>query len=375
MPILAFLGPGFVDKLNDDRYQKGFPIMIRLAVIGTGGMANFHVQHFKAIKGCRVVACSDIVPGRAKAFAEKHGIPAAYEDTREMLRKEKIDGVSIVTIDRAHAPAALAAIQHGAHVLCEKPLAENLKNARQMEAAARRKKLLTAVNFSYRNSPATQKAAAIVASGKLGRLRHVEGSYLQSWLVGRAWGDWRTTEAWLWRLSTKHGSAGTLGDIGVHLYDLASFVVGDFAELACTLETFDKGMKRKGPYVFDANDSLVTAVRFKNGAIGTLHSTRWATGHANTVAIRVYGDRGGLDLNLDRPAPETLRVCLGQDVHRNHWKTVKCPPVPTMYARFVRSIQTGRQGQTSFAGGAKVQAYLESSFLSARKGGRFVKVP
>jgi predicted dehydrogenase len=348
--------------------------MIHLAIIGTGGMANFHVTNFKAVKGCVIVACSDIVPGRAKAFAEKHGIPAAYEDAEKMLSREKIDGVSIVTIDRAHAPAALVAIRHGVHVMCEKPLADTLASARSMEKAARRKRLLTAVNFSYRNSPATQKAAEMVASGKLGRLRHVEGSYLQSWLVSKAWGNWRTSEAWLWRLSTRHGSAGTLGDIGVHLYDLASFVVGDFSELACTLETFDKGMKRKGPYVFDANDSLVTTVRFRNGAVGTLHSSRWATGHCNTVAIRVFGDRGGLDLNLDRPPPETLRVCLGKDVDKHAWKPVKCPPVPNMYQRFVRALQTGKQGQTSFAGGLKIQGYLDASFRSAKKGGIFLKV-
>jgi predicted dehydrogenase len=348
--------------------------MVRLAIIGTGGMANSHALRFKQIRGCRLLACADIVPGRAKAFAEKHGIPAAYEDAEAMLKREKLDGVSIVTTDRAHAPAALLAVKYGVHVMCEKPLAENLKNAKRMEAAARQKKLLTAVNFSYRNNPATQKAAELVAEGKIGRVIHVEGAYLQSWLVSKAWGDWHTAEAWQWRLSTKHGSAGTLGDIGVHLYDLASFVVGDFSELACKLATFDKGVKRIGPYVFDANDSMVTTVRFKNGALGTLHSTRWATGHNNTVSLRVYGDKGALDLNLDRPAPDTLRMCAGKDVDKAQWKQVKCPPTPNMYQRFVTSLKTGKQGQTSFAGAVKVQAYLESSAASAQNGSEFVKI-
>ncbi len=348
--------------------------MIRLAIIGTGGMANAHAQAFAAIGGCRVVACCDIVPGRARAFADKHRIPAAYDDARAMLKQERLDGVSVVTPDRAHAAAALLAIARGLHVMCEKPLADTLPDARRMRDAARRKKLLTAVNFSYRNNPATQKAAELVASGKLGRLRHVEGNYLQSWLVGRQWGDWHTSEAFLWRLSTKHGSAGTLGDIGVHLYDLTSFVVGEFAELACTLKTFDKGVKRVGPYVFDANDSVATTVRFKNGALGVLDTTRWATGHTNTVALRVYGDRGALDLNLDRPPPETLRVCLGKDAHVPRWRGIACPPAPNMYQRFVAALKTGRQGQTSFEGGARVQAYLHASAVSARRGGRFVSV-
>ena len=348
--------------------------MIRLAIIGTGGMANGHASSFKAIKGCELAACCDIVPGRAKAFAEKYGIPKAYANAEEMLKKERLDGVSIVTIDKAHAPTALLAIKYGLRVMCEKPLADNLRDARRMAEAARAKKLITAVNFSYRNSPATQMAAQIVASGKLGRIMHVEGSYLQSWLVGKAWGDWRKSEAWLWRLSTRHGSAGVLGDLGVHLYDFASFIVGDIAALQCELKTFNKGLKRIGPYVFDANDSMAAIVRFNNGALGTLHASRWATGHANTVALRVYGDKGGLDINLDRPAPETLRICVGQDVDTNIWWPVKCPPVPTMYQRFVDAIKSGKQGQTSFEGGARVQAYLDASLKSAANGGKLVEI-
>jgi len=346
--------------------------MVRLGIIGTGGMAQYHARRFQAIRGCRVVACCDIVPGRAAAFAARYGIPAAYQDVSSMLEREKLDGVSVVTVDAAHAPVALEAVRHGLAVMCEKPLADNLENARRMAAAAQRHGVLTAVNFSYRSPAATQQAARLVASGSLGRILHVEGSYLQSWLVSR---DWRKREGLLWRLSTRHGSLGVLGDIGVHLYDLAAFVVGEFSEIACELKTFDKGVKRIGPYVLDANDSAIATVRFRCGAIGTLHTTRWAAGHGNTVALRVYGDQGALDLNLDRPAPDTLRVCRGRDLARHAWKPVKCAPVPDMYERFVTSIRTGRQGQTSFAGGARVQAYLHYSLLSAQRGGVFVNIP
>ena len=161
---------------------------IRLAIIGTGAVAGWHALRYGQIKHCKLVACCDTLPGRAAAFAKNYGIPAAYEDAEKMLAQEQLDAVSVATPDRAHAPAALLAIRHGLHVLCEKPLASNLSSARRMEAAARKKKLLTAVNFSYRNSPATQKAAQLVAHGKLGRILHVEGSYLQSWLIS---GDWR----------------------------------------------------------------------------------------------------------------------------------------------------------------------------------------
>jgi predicted dehydrogenase len=347
---------------------------VRVAIIGTGGMAQDHARRFGAIEGCQLVACCDIMPGRAKAFAEKFKIPAAYENAGEMLKKETLNGVSVVTPDRAHASAALLAIAKGVNVMCEKPLADNLKDARHMAAAARRKKLITAVNFSYRNNPATQKAAELVASGALGRIMHIEGAYLQSWLVGSFWGDWHKSDGLLWRLSTRHGSAGVLGDLGVHLFDLASFVAGEFAAVSCILKTFDKGVKKIGKYVLDANDSAIATVRFRNGAIGTLHTSRWATGHANTVSLRVFGDKGALDLNLDRQPPETLRVCLGEDVQSRLWMPVKCPPVPDMYQRFVTALQTGKQGQTGFEGGAVVQSYLNAAAVSDRKGHAFVAV-
>jgi predicted dehydrogenase len=348
--------------------------MIRLGIIGTGNMAKAHVTKFKMIKQCLVIACSDIIPGRAKSFADKYGIPFFYEDNQKMFAEQNLDGVAIVTRDAAHASAALLAIKNGVHVLCEKPLSDKLADARRMEAAANKKKILTAVNFSYRDSPSTQKAADLVRNNKLGRIMHVEGSYLQGWLVSKIWGDWRKLDPWLWRLSKRHGSMGVLGDIGVHLYDLANFIVGDFAELSCVLGTYDKGRKKIGPYILDANDSMVTTVKFKNGALGVLHSSRWATGQTNTVSLRVYGDKGALDLNLDRPEGDKLRVCFGKDVDKNIWKAVNCPKTPNMYERFIHSLRTGTQGQTSFSEGVKIQAYLEKSFLSAWKGSTFVKV-
>lgn len=348
--------------------------MVRFAIIGTGGMANWHAENFNNIRGCKLAACCDVVPGRAAEFAEKHRIPAAYEDTAEMFEHEKIDAVSIVASDDAHCPAALEAIRRGAHVMCEKPLADNLKNARRMAAAARRKGVLTAVNFSYRDFAASQKAARMVADGKIGRVLHVEGSYLQSWLSSKVWGDWRETPAFLWRLSKRHGSLGCLGDIGVHLFDLTSFVVGEITALSCDLQTFDKGTKRLGEYVLDANDGFTAAVRFRNGAAGVLHASRWATGHANTVALRVYGDKGALDLNLDREEGDRLRACLGpRAADQTKWKPVRCPQTPNMYTRFVTAVRTGRPCQTSFDGGAKVQAYLEYAMLAAEKDG-FVKI-
>ena len=348
--------------------------MVNIAIIGTGRMARVHASNFQKIKGCRLVACCDIAPGQAAEFAQTHGIPAAYEDLAEMLKAEKLDAVSVVTPDSAHCGPVLQCIADGLHVMCEKPLADNIADAKRMAAAAKRKGTITAVNFSYRNSPATQKAAALVADGRLGRILHVEGHYFQSWLSSTTLGgDYRKMPSRLWRLSTRHGSMGCLGDIGVHLYDLAYFVVGPLTEIDCQLATFDKGVKGIDEYVFDANDGFASRVRFKGGAIGALHSSRWATGHSNNVAIRVYGDKGALDLDLDRPEGEKLLGCFGRDTHKPAWKPVRCPKVPSMYQRFITAIRTGKQGQTSFEGAAAVQNYLDASVRSdkARKPIRF----
>lgn len=331
-------------------------------------MANGHAKAFSAIEGCEVVACADIVAGRAEEFAGRHSIASAYQDVEEMLSQEDLDAVSVVTPDQHHMPPVLMAIEHGLHVMCEKPLASTLDDAKKMAEAAKAKGVLTCVNFSYRNNAGTQKAAEMVASGQIGRVIHVEGAYLQSWLASKIWGDWRAADMFQWRMSTRHGSLGVLGDVGVHLYDFVSFIAGDIDEIFCDLRTFDKDINQIGDYVFDANESMVANLRFTSGAIGTLHSSRWATGRANSVSTCVYGDKGAIDLNLDRPAPETLKACLGENVDKAAWENIECEPTPNMYQRFVQSVLEHKQGQTSFEGGVKIQSYLDASVRSSEAG-------
>ena len=140
--------------------------MVRIAVVGTGGMANGHVKAFQAIKGCRVVACCDIDETRAQAFAAKHGIPAVYTDLEQMLQLPGLDAVTNVTSDAAHYPTTMKALAAGKHVLCEKPLATGFGDARKMVEAARRAKLINMVNFSYRNSAAIWRAHELQPAGQ-----------------------------------------------------------------------------------------------------------------------------------------------------------------------------------------------------------------
>ena len=157
-----------------------------------------------------------------------------------------------------------------------------------MHEAAKKADCINMVNFSYRNSSGFQSIADLVQSGKLGAVRHVEASYYQSWLTSKHWGDYRENDTWLWRLSTKHGSMGTLGDIGGHIFDFVTFPAGNIKKINAKLKTFkDKG-DRIGEYILDANDSFITMLEFENGALGTVVSTRFATGEINKINLQIY---------------------------------------------------------------------------------------
>ncbi len=349
--------------------------MIELAIIGTGNMAAAHARSFSAARGVKLAACCDIDAGRAREFARAWKIPRWYTDYNELLKAERLDGLSNVTTDIMHAPVSLAALARGVPVLCEKPLATTLADARRMRDAAARRKLATVVNFSYRNSSGAQAAAQLIRAGGIGRIMHVEASYLQSWLAQDAWGDWRTKTAFTWRLSTRHGSMGTLGDTGCHIYDLVGLLCGDISEISCVLRTFPKGVKgnRIGPYVLDANDSFVSTIGLAAGGIGTVHATRWATGHHNSLRVRVYGDEGAVEVDLDRD-PSSYRLVKGKKAARAaQWRVVRGRKTPTQYERFITSIRTGKADPSDFANGAKVQAYLDASITSSNTG-RPVKV-
>ncbi len=339
---------------------------VRIGIIGTGGMANMHAEQFTKNKGCVVVAACDIDLPRAKAFAEKHGIPAAFAKVEDLLSAGGVDAVSVVTPDAFHLPVTMQCLAAKKHVLCEKPLALSAPDAKKMTSAAKKAGVVNMVNFSYRDWPCIQAAAALVSGGKLGEIRHVEASYLQAWLVSKAWGDWRTTPAWLWRLSSDHGSKGVLGDVGVHIVDYATFPVGPIREVFCRLKAFPKAPGNKiGKYKLDANDSATLNVEFENGALGVIHTSRWVGGHANRLFLKISGTLGSIELDSDR-STDSYRICRGKDLDTNSWKEVKCKRLPNNYQRFVTAIRTSSQGEADFARGAEVQRVLDACFESEK---------
>jgi predicted dehydrogenase len=221
------------------------------------------------------------------------------------------------------------------------------------------------VNLTYRNVAQLQMAREIVTSGRIGAVKHVEASYLQSWLVSKAWGDWRTESQWLWRLSKKHGSNGTLGDIGIHILDFACYGAAlEIEHVFARLKTFEKAPGNKiGEYELDANDSFTMAVDFDNGALGVIHATRWATGHFNELRLRVYGEKGSVEVQ-HRHNESSLRVVLGEDVETGTWTEHPCEKVPTNYERFVEAVRTGASQEPSFRHAANLQKVLDLALVT-----------
>jgi predicted dehydrogenase len=348
---------------------------VRILILGTGGMARNHAEAFAAIPGVTLVAGIDTRAEQLAAFQKAHNIPNGFASVQEAIAWGEFDAVTNVTPDAAHYVTTLPFLAAGKHVLCEKPLATNAAHAEEMATAAATAGVVNMVNLSYRNVPALQQAAQMVRDGAIGTIRHFEASYLQSWLTQPAWGHWDKEPQWLWRLSTQHGSKGVLGDVGIHILDFATFIAGmDATQVSCLLQTFDKAPGGQiGEYVLDANDSATMQVRLSNGALGTVAATRFATGHLNDLRLRLYGQTGGLEVRFEK-AVSHLRACLGDDVLTGTWTDVECPPVPTIYQRFVAAIRGEGSPDPDFARGAALQRLLDRAEASAGQDGKLLAV-
>ncbi len=334
---------------------------VRIGIVGTGGMAGAHARAYSAIPQAQLTACYDIVPEKAKTFAEQHETKKVASDLDGLLAD--VDAVSVVTPDPHHADVSLAVLAANKHLLCEKPLTTTLDDARKVAAAAERANVVHMINFSYRESAAFQRAIRLVREGALGNLRHCHSFYLQSWLSSNLWGSW-TSPGLLWRLD-KRFSGGVLGDIGCHILDMTTAIAGDVRRLRCDLRTFPKlengaEVVSHGDKNLDANDTAVIELELDNGAIAVVQTTRWGSG-------KVHGTYGALRVDLDKSYTD-LDVCLGADIHKAVWKTEASKPAPSNYQRFIKAIVNGEPGEPDIFRGAQIQAYLDACERSAESG-------
>lgn len=348
--------------------------LARLLILGTGTMARAHVSEFKKIDGVEIVAAVDTDSSRLKAFCSKHDIPHEFTSLDAALKWGAFDAASNVTPDRIHHPTTMQLMAAGKHVLCEKPLADNYRHAAEMARAAGQAGLINMINLSYRNLASMQAARRMIEAGEIGAVRHFEASYLQSWLTQPAWGDWKTDPTWLWRLSKNHGSLGVLGDVGIHILDYATHVMDQAPQgVSCRLKTFPKAPEDKiGEFVLDANDSFTMQLELDGGALGVIHATRFASGHLNDLRLRVWGDRGGLEVSFEQDV-ERLRVCGPADLEKPVWRDIAFQPTDSIYQRFARALDDGVTAQPDFKRGAELQEVLDLAAKSDSENGQFLQ--
>lgn len=341
----------------------------RLLILGTGAMARAHAERFALMPGCQLVAAVDTNDERARDFAAAFQIPTAFGSLAEAIAWDGFDAAVNSTPDGAHRATTLDLVAARKPVFCEKPLAVDYPDALAMTEAAEAGGLVNMVNLTYRNAAALQLARTMVEAGEIGEIRHVQASYLQSWLTGRHWGDWRTEERWLWRLSSAHGSKGVLGDIGVHILDFVTFGTAlDIVALHARMRTFDKAEGGViDVYRLDVNDSVAITAEFSNGALGVIHMSRYATGKANDLDLTIHGEKGALKVWANSQ-DSTLEACLGPDIETQTWRPIDCPPTPRNETRFLIALLSGVNGDPTFRRAAEVQRLLDLAFVSDAEG-------
>ncbi len=343
--------------------------MVRLAIVGTGGMARMHADAFSKIEGVKLVGAVDVNSDNLVRFCVDFNIPNQFSSVEDLIAWGEFDAISNVTPDKFHYETTLPLLQAKKHVFCEKPLATNYAHAKEMADIANAQGVCNAVNLTYRQGSALQQAHEMIKQGILGKIRHFEASYLQSWLSQPAWGEWREQDQWLWRLSTAHGSKGTLGDIGVHILDYVSYIANsNLTPLSCVLKTYDKAENNQiGVYTLDANDSFIMTVAldkkssYGDGAVGTVTATRFAAGHHNDLKVCIYGEHGALEVT-DRMFDVKLRACIGMENMTNAtWQEISCNEVPTNYQGFIASVRGEPNNIPDFNRGAEMQKILDAT--------------
>jgi predicted dehydrogenase len=277
---------------------------VRVALIGYNFMGRAHSNAYRQVApflAPRLVPRMKVLCGRdqraVREAADRLGWEEAATDWREVVERDDIDLVDVATPGDSHAQIAIAAARAGKAVLCEKPLANTVAEARAMVGAVKKAGVVNMLCHNYRRIPAVLLAKQMIDAGELGEIRHYRGTYLQDWIVD-------PKLPLLWRFQKDKAGSGALGDIGSHSLDLAHFLVGAITDIASDLSTFIKerplvGQPRKKGRV-TVDDAATALVRFKNGAMGTIEGSRVAPGRRNWNRFEINGSKGSLAFDLER---------------------------------------------------------------------------
>ncbi|MFS0866653.1 Gfo/Idh/MocA family protein [Microbacterium sp. 179-B 1A2 NHS] len=377
-------------------------------MIGHGFMGAAHSQGWRVAPRFFDLARQpvlQVVVGRnaaaTAAAADKWGWEESATDWRDVLTRDDIDVVDIVTPGDTHAEIALAALAAGKHVLCEKPLANTVAEAEAMADAAARaadRGIRSMVGFTYRRVPAAAFARDLVAAGRLGVIRQVRAEYLQDWLID-------PESPMTWRLDKELAGSGALGDIGAHAVDLTEFITGQRVEsVSGIIETLvserpvlAEGVGLSGTAgtergTVTVDDVALFTGRLSSGALASFEATRFRTGRKNALRIEISGSRGALAFDLERLNELEFYDATAADTElgfrrilvTEHDHPYVGPWWPTGHmlgyehgfshqaSDFVAAIAAGEQPRPSFADGLHVQRVLAAVERSSDTGSAWV---
>jgi predicted dehydrogenase len=385
---------------------------LRIAMIGHGFMGAAHSQGWRTAPrffdlplapDMRVLVGKD--ERRTAEAAARWGWAETATDWRSVLERDDIDAVDIVTPGDSHAEIAIAALDAGKHVLCEKPLANTVEQAEAMTDAAARAALrgvFAMVGFTYRRVPAATLARDLVAAGRIGDVRQVRASYLQDWLAD-------AESPMTWRLDRDRAGSGALGDIGAHAVDLAQFITGQrLGSVSGVLQTVvgerpllaesvglsgtAAGSGERGRVTVD--DVALFTGRFESGVLGSFEASRFASGRKNALRVEVSGSTGAVafdleDLNalqfFDAAAPIAeqgfTRILVTEPQHpyvAAWWPAGHLLGYEHGFSHqakdFVEAVAAGVQPTPSFDDGLQVQRVLSAVERSSEAGSSWTSV-
>ncbi|MEM4199312.1 MAG: Gfo/Idh/MocA family oxidoreductase [Nitrososphaerota archaeon] len=245
----------------------------------------------------RLVAIYGRTEPQVRAAAERFGYKRYYTDWRQLIHDSEVELVDNGLPNNLHRDPCIEAAQNGKHILCEKPLALNAKEAEEMYRAAEKARVKHMVAFNYRFVPAVILAKKLIEGGRIGKILQFRGAYLQDWIMDPSF-------PLVWRLRKEVAGSGALGDLGAHVFDLARYLVGEVDSVMGVTKTFieerplPEDPSRRGKVTVD--DAFISLVKFKNGAIGSVEATRFGAGCKNLLRFEIHGSEGTLVFNLER---------------------------------------------------------------------------
>ena len=379
--------------------------ILNVAMIGGGFMGKAHALAYAAMPmffwpapaiPVRKVLV-DLNDDLAEEGRRRFGFEEASSDWRAVLARPDIDIVDIVTPNDSHAEIAIAAAKAGKHIICEKPLARSAAEARTMLDAAESAGVIHMVAFNYRRTPAVALAKRFIDEGRIGEVINFRGTYLQDWSAD-------PDSPLSWRFNKKIAGSGAVGDIGTHVVDLAHYLVGDIAAVNAMTRTYIKtrplqsgGLDKLGAGEKSAggargevsvDDEVLTMLRFKSGAVGSIEATRNAWGRNNFLTFEIHGTKGSIVFNYERR--DELQVMFADDpadargfrtiyTGPNHPYGEALWPIPGLGIGYTetkiiecydlcKAIVSATQPSPSFADGYRVECVADAILHSAENG-------